>query len=310
MRTAVPAVVAAALLLAGCGGGSQSTVETGNSMGMPAPSPAHRKLSSVAMTRRAEAQARRLAVGDARRRLAAASLPPDSSRVAGLPKSLGLDYSGREPEQPNLVTRHALYVTSVDEAEALAWFRSHPPAGVAETRGHSEGEYIFTFPNLESRVTDRWLTLTTAPRPGGGTAMRVEAQGYWVTPHPSGETIPRSARVVALGLNVKGLRKATAVVTDRAEVAAFARLIDRMSAVQPGAFGCEEAGAYPPKLVFTFSVTRAGAPVATAGQELPPGCGRLFHLTIGGAKAPSLAGSGALDRRALKRLGVKPGAAG
>jgi hypothetical protein len=262
----------------------------------------------------AEATPKQLAERDVAERLAAAPLPPGTRRVDHLPKTLHLNGPGEEPATPNLVDRGAQFVTSMGAAPALAWVKAHPPAHAKQSLTssfESKGEVLVHEIGFEwarqPSVRERVLLVAVAARPGGGAAIRVDAQAVWVTPHPAAAKVPAGARLLELEYAHRGEGPRSATVTDRGEVAEYAALIDGAEAAQPGESSCPELGSNPPRLTFTFRASRAGPALAEARQELPPGCGHPLELTVEGKEAPTLEGSAPLVRRALARLGVKAG---
>jgi hypothetical protein len=194
---AAVALIACAILLVACGSGSATTVETGESMGIgPPPTPLKKTLAKEERT--GDAAARHFAERDAARRLGEAPIPPDAHSAEHLPKSLGLDRADLRPATPNFVARSALYLSPLRPTEVINWFEAHPPPHVAGLAMDSEGgasvEHAFTFGDLEGKVSQRWLTVAAVERPGGGSAIRLDSQGVWVTPHPPIERIPSGPR--------------------------------------------------------------------------------------------------------------------
>jgi hypothetical protein len=265
----------------------------------------------------ADATPKQLAERDVARRLADAPLPPGAGRVTSLPRSLHLDGPGQKPATPNLAERGTEYVTSMDASQALAWFKAHPPARAKESGTSTLGskgkvlreEVSFRWGELPA-VRERALLVAVAARPGGGTAVRIDAQAVWVTPHPAAAKVPAAAKLLELEYVHQGEEPRTATAGDASEVTAYAHLIDGAEAAQPGEGGCPGLSSSPPVLILRFKANRAGPALAEARQELWPGCGHPLALTVEGRKMPNLEGSAPLVRRALKQLGVKGGADG
>jgi hypothetical protein len=262
----------------------------------------------------AEATPKQLAERDVARRLADAALPPGSHRVSSLPKSLRLDGPGETPATPNLVDRGAQYVASMGAAKALAWFKAHPPAGARQLgTGTSGGRGTVTINDVTFEsdelpaIRERRLLIAVAARPGGGAAVRIDAQAVWVTPHPKAAVVPSAAKMLELEYAHRGESPRTATVTKAAEVAAYAHLIDTAEAAQPGTVSCPMIPSNSPVLTLTFKASGGGPALAVARQELPGGCGQPLKLTVEGKETPNLSVSAPLVRRALARLGVKAG---
>lgn len=299
-------VAAVVVALPGCGGSSASTASTevfrdtgaveARPINAPVPGPEG------------------AAIRDAKKRLAAAPVPPGSRSVFRLPRKLGLEGAEFAPLTPNLVHREASFLdTKLDAAEALAWLKAHPPPKAGAQRlltGGGEGAYTSRTVGFrwgDSRaVSGRTQYDTVVGLPDGGAAIRIETQAVWISPHPKAEKVPAGVRLLELRLVHRGRREATAAVRDPAEVAEFAALIDGAQAVQPGGpESCEEPGEYPHHLTLTFRSGPGGAVLAEAEQDLPIGNCQLLRLTIEGQRMEPLEPRGALVSRSLERLGVK-----
>jgi hypothetical protein len=303
------ALVSCVLLLAACGSGSATTIETGESeeIGPPA-TPLKQRLADE--ERAGARAARHLAERDAARRLGEAAIPPGAHPVRHLPKSLGLDGAGLRPTTPNFVARSALYLSQQRPTEVIDWFEAHPPPHVAKLAMDSEGgasvEHAFTFGDLKGKVSQRWLTVAAVERPGGGSAIRLESQGVWVTPHPFIERIPSGHRLLEIEL-IGGKDPGKVKVHDYATIQRLAGIINRAELTQPGEHGCPAMLSGGGTLILTFRYTRQDPPAATAKQVLPPGCGHPLELKIRGVQMPPLEAGMALSKPALTLLGVKAG---
>jgi hypothetical protein len=171
----VVALIVASLALAACGGsstppqiGPDEAVELGKGPG-----------TGGETERRAE--------DDVARRLAAAPLPPGAHAVGELPASSELGGPPFEPETPDLIGAHSLFLMPMELPRALAWIRSHPPAEVTPERLESGGA---TDAGLASQtigfswadrgpLRERELYETVVARPGGGSALRLDSQATW-----------------------------------------------------------------------------------------------------------------------------------
>jgi hypothetical protein len=260
---------------------------------------------------------KQLAERDVAERLAAAPLPPGTERVDSLPKSLDLDGPGQEPATPNLVDRGAQYVSSLSPTKALAWFEAHPPTDSARTGGGTtatfgggvvEQEVEDSWPDLPA-VRERKLLVAVAGRPGGGSAIRLDAQAVWAKPHPTAARIPAGVHLVELEYRYAGREEALVRVAGPAEIAKFVGWVDGAEAAQPGKRECPRSPARPHELIITFRTAPGSHILARAAQNVPTGCQPLL-LMVKGQKATALEPNPALTRRALKRLGIKAGDAG
>jgi hypothetical protein len=169
------ALIACALLLAACGGGSSAPVIGPDEAVEPGVGPG------------AGDKVEALAKDDVERRLVAAPLPPGSREVAELPASFELEGAPFVPVTPDLVEAHALFVVPMELPRALAWIRSHPPENVTPERLESGGgtdsglasqTLGFSWPE-PGALGERELYETVVARPGGGSALRLDAQVTW-----------------------------------------------------------------------------------------------------------------------------------
>jgi hypothetical protein len=176
LKAAALTLVAVALVLAACGGGSSTPAPIG-------PDEAVEPGVGPGTGGKVEA----LAKDDVERRLAAAPLPPGTRRVAELPASFELEGAPFVPETPDLVEAHALFVVPMELPRALAWIRSHPPENVTPERLESGGgtdsglasqTLGFSWPE-PGALRERELYETVVARPGGGSALRLDAQVTW-----------------------------------------------------------------------------------------------------------------------------------
>lgn len=233
--------------------------------------------------------------------------------MAHLPTSLGLDGAGLRPATPNFVARSAFYGSPRRPTEVIDWFEAHPPPHVAKLALDSEGgasvEHAFTFGDLKGKVSQRWLTVAAVERPGGGSAIRLDSQGVWVTPHPSVERIPSGHRLLEIE-RVGGKDPGKVTVSDYATIQRLVGIINRAELTQPGEHGCPAMLSGGGTLLITFRYTRHDPPAAKARQPLPPGCGHALELKIGGVKMPPLEAGTALSGAAAALLGMKPDAGG
>jgi hypothetical protein len=303
------ALLSCVLLLTACGSGSATTIETGESKGIGRPgTPLKQRLADE--ERAGARTARHFAERDAAQRLGETPIPPGAHPVRHLPKSLGLDGVGIRPATPDFVTRSALYVSPRRPTEVIDWFEAHPPPRVAKLAMDSQGgasvEHAFTFGDLKGKVSQRWLTVDAVERSGGGSAIRLDSQGVWVTPHPFIERIPSGHRLLEIEL-IGGKDPDKVKVHDYATIQRLAGIINRAELTQPGEHGCPAMLSGGGTLILTFRYTRQDPPVATAEQALPPGCGHPLGLKVRGVQMPPLEPGTTLSKPALTLLGAKAG---
>jgi hypothetical protein len=92
----------------------------------------------------------------------------------------------------------------------------------------------FAWPALPGRLSSRVLLVAATSRPGGSTAIRVDAQVVWVVARSPREAVPAGARQVDL----REGRRPPFRLTAPAEVARIVRWLDELPVVQPGAYSC------------------------------------------------------------------------
>jgi hypothetical protein len=168
-------LITCAILIAACGGGSSAPVIGPYEAVEPGVGPG------------AGGKVEALAKDDVERRLVAAPLPPGSREVAELPASLELEGAPFVPATPDLAEAHALFVVPMELQRALAWIRSHPPENVTPERLESGGgtdsglasqTVGFSWPE-PGALGERELYETVVARPGGGSALLLDAQVTW-----------------------------------------------------------------------------------------------------------------------------------
>jgi hypothetical protein len=237
-------------------------------------------------------EARRTALRDVYHRLVQAELPPDAYPVRAVGRGLHLNSAGSIPDTPNVVQMHSFFLSPQPREAVLAWLKAHPPVTTGLQEGGSFGigkktvvEYLgFEWPELPGKVRERRTMFAVAARPGGGSAIRVDTQAVWITPHPAAATIPAGARFIDLKLRRHGKLRKSKVISNPAEVRSIAKLIDGFEVSQPGTYNCPMLPERDEELTLLFRHTRRGPVLAKAEQEVPPGCGRALELTIHGSK--------------------------
>jgi hypothetical protein len=250
----------------------------------------------------AEAESRHDAVLDARKRLVELQVPPGARPVPSLPTRFHLSGPGVTIGSPNFFELAALWVSPEEPDRVLSWFRGHPPLGSVFNESGSFGigkrtisrELGFQFPDLPGIASSRYLRISVVARGKTGSAIRADSQGVWIIPHPSTEQIPAAADLLEAELLVDGKRKRSAVITDRAKIAAVAALFDELVPIQPyeGSSGgfCECGGEKKKErtVVLTFRHGRGGSALAEVSQQLPAGYLNPLEVIIHGQREPSL----------------------
>jgi hypothetical protein len=277
---------------------------------------------------------RRAAIRDVKDRLAALQLPSGARRTRRTPlgSKTKLNSPPTWPDTPNLIDRHAWWVVPGQPIEVLEWFQNNPPANSSVGASGSEGtgggqeegrggdaEMIpeipvsgwepsatswflgFEWPTLEESVDDRAIQITATTRRMGDTALRIDGQAVWISPHSPCERIPEAARVLEAEWYKPGHRRLSATTEDPRFVRKLATLMDRLPVGQPGVYTGVFQSNYPPTVTVRFLSSR-GTTLAEGIQTLPHGggCG-CMRLSIRGKQEPSLENTGVVIRR-LKAL--------
>jgi hypothetical protein len=251
-------------------------------------------------------EARRAALRDVYQRLVIVRMPPGARPVKSVGRGLRLNNPGTVPETPNLVQMHSFFLSPQPREAVVAWLTAHPPVstGIQERGSLGVGKktvvkYVgFESPEVRGKLSERGTLFAVAARPGGGSAIRVDTQAVWVTPHPAAATIPAGARFIDVKVWRQGKLRRSKVISDPAEVRSIADLIDGFEVSQPGSHSCPELGSVEKRFDLTFRHRRRGPVLAEVEQEVPPGCGRALKLTSGRHK-PEYLEEG---RLLLKRL--------
>jgi hypothetical protein len=183
-------------------------------------------------------------------------------------------------------------------ADVLAWFRANLPLGShLGIQGSGNNlktgtEYRFielAWPPIPERLDNRAVLIGVSAREGGDTALRVDSQAVWISPHPASERIPAAARWLEAQWYRPGKRQRSVTYTNPRFVKEISSLIDGLPITQPGVVHCPSEPVDPPTVTLRFRSGRGGRPLAEAVQALPAGgaCNGMT-LTVRGKGQPSL----------------------
>jgi hypothetical protein len=256
-------------------------------------------------------EARRTALRDVYHRLVEVRLPPGARPIKAVGRGLQLNSADSIPKTPNLVQMHSYFLSPRPREAVLAWLKAHPPVSTGTQESGSLGigkktvvKYLgFEWPELPGKVRERRTAFAVAARPGGGSAIRVDTQAVWITPHLAAATIPAGARFIDVRLRKQSRLRKSKVISDPAEVRSIAKLINGFEVSQPGTYDCPLLRERDEELTLAFRHSRRGPVLARVGQAVPPGCGRPLELTIHGRKPEYLEEGWLLLKRLRPILG-------
>lgn len=244
-----------------------------------------------ARTKPTSTEARGPALADARKRLRSFQPPPGSRRVPGLAKSLHLNGPGFTIGSPNFFHIHPFFWVSSESVDAVRRYLSaHAPPGsqlnITSESGTSGGtyrwDYGYSWPELAEVAYERELLVGVVARPGGGSALRADAQGVWLEPKPPTERIPEAASLLEV-VETLGERTHRASTQSATKVTAVAELLDGFPIVQrSGPISCTAIPSEQAILRAYFRDAPGGAVLAETEQTLPEASCQAIGLTIEG----------------------------
>lgn len=254
--------------------------------------------------------------------LGRAVLPPGSAGVSAAPAA-ALRQPPEQPGTTDLATATRFATTDRSMAVVDAFFEAHPPAGhrsggassgSAGRYGTTTDEYVgYPIGHLPAGVAGAQLLLTVAPRRGGGSGIRVDAQVTWYPRKPAAADVPRGDRVAVVALvetlpvaeqrqdHVPAPRRV--VVTDPTTVGKLRIAADGLQAATPGARSCPaDLGT---RYVVAFGPATGAAPnrTYTAGS-----CGEVAVAGASGKTIATLSDDQAFDAAYRQVLGLNSGA--
>ncbi len=285
---ACAAVACAAVVLSGCGSQPFGPQPGSQQPGSQQPGGARTGTAGPRTTGPASPQQR--AVADAARSMASFPRPPGAVRAGPI---ASLTQPGARPATPDLASVTRWWRVPGRPQEVLAWVGAHLPPGFAPAgTGSGSGSWtgMFALPAVPGVLTQRELVVL-AVRSGSQTAIRVDAQVVWLPARPGAERVPPTAAVLTVtpvfGLNPdrRGERLDRAfTVTDPAQVARIAAIVNGLTRFPAGAFSCPVDSGGQMRLTFS---TRPGGPVLARLTLQYGGCG-IVSVRIGGRDMPAL----------------------
>ena len=266
--------------------------------------------SGSAIVAKQSARNRAVARRDAERRLGLISLPPGAIPSSTRPSGIGrrLTESAGIPGGVRHVSEHRFWTVPGDRRRVFSWLHHHPPRGTDVKENY--GNFVFWNHGPPGTLGATGV-VGTAPRSGGGTAVRVDVFDGWELPRDPTQRIPAGARYLSLevapgsgGTHAVG-EEAPPVLrisTERAPlISALVRLINREPAFQlfdlPSC-GPQGIGSEYRLNVFRFRDRPRGRLLAKVSQETPIVLCDPLVLDLAGRKPYALERGWDLIRRA------------
>lgn len=223
---------------------------------------------------------RRAAIPLARRVLAALRLPAGATRAHGDFTGGRLRHPGQAPLTPNLVDLHSFWRVPEDPASVYQWLLHNPPPGwkpLATGEGTQNGAFTYGLVVYGSSLKS--LVVATTAAPGGGAAVRADAEVVWLFVRPRSERVPSGIRMVTITSQRPGGRRSGPIVVSAPRtVRRIVTLVNRLPAAQPGVASCSaDIGPY---VAIEFRRAAAQAPVAVATAD-DTGCGSVTFTLNG-----------------------------
>ncbi len=247
-------------------------------------------------------------------------LPAHSIPSAQVPAGAGSSLStpATTIPTPDLVDVHAWWSAPGSMGAVFAFVKAHAPQGGTLSSFGSGSQYgktterwiVFSWPAVRDVLFQRQVAVEIVPLSGGFAGVRADAQIMWTLPRPPGERVPSSARVLRVTRSaLAGWPPPLALtVTDRAQIRALARMLDRLEIVQDVAIACPAL--FPaPMVTFTFRAQADGPMLARArmASDGPAGECSPISFSVGGHRRPALLAFPAFLRKAGHLLGVTLG---
>ena len=251
------------------------------------------------------------ALADARKRLRSFQPPPGSTRVPALPKSLHLRGPALRTGSPNYFHIHpSFWMGSEPVGVVRNYLSSHAPPGsrleITSESGHRgeiyRWDYGYSWPGLPDVAYERKLLVGAVARPGGGSALRADAQGVWLEPKPPTERVPAGAGLLEV-VETFGdtTHRASSASTDKIE--AVADLLNGFPIVQrSGPTSCTAIPSEQAILRAYFRSASDGTVLAETEQNLPEASCQAIGLTIRGEEQRPLINENEALTKSLQTL--------
>jgi hypothetical protein len=237
---------------------------------------------------------------DAAAILAAFVVPPGARKLPGPPPGPASELkqmAGYTPS-PNRIAKTGFWQVKGDPQQILAWTashvgRSHTAGGVTTNlpipgRPKDIWSETYTLPPVPAVEDTRQLTVEVTDAGNGQTTIRVDAEVYWLAPHPASAMVPAAATAVTLSVFPNGNRNKKPpqpeTVTSPAAVRRIAAMVNALPSFPPGPRECGfNQGT---ELVLTFLAAPQGRVIATSLVQTGY-CEEVF-LTVGTSKITNI----------------------
>jgi hypothetical protein len=272
---------------------------------------------------------RQRAVADAARIIASFPPPPGSARSARSPSPLLDRPAEGPPVTPDVVTATRWWTAPGQPLAVLAWVAAHLPpgftGGVRDYGPNGSFRPPYGGPPAQDRFAPIWwnqfglppvpdvlaqrILLVAVVRDGADRiAIRVDAQVAWLPAKPSAERIPADATVVTVAPQVgfgvparQRLADRPVTITDPAQVARIAAVVDGLPVYPPGTFFCPADLGWGIKLTFRAGLNGPVVALVTGDES---GC-QAVSVVINGRRLLTLADGGSLESQVLKIAGAR-----
>lgn len=265
---------------------------------------------------RTSAGNRHAAVRDATQLLTRVVLPDGArSEPTGDRWGLGREQAARPPGT-KMVDRRAWWKVDQPFQQVLDYVQRHPPHGGRLETTESGGpgppweDVTFSFPVKTDVLGIRWLAVTMIQLRDGSTGVRVDGQVQWIIPRSPNEKAPSGVKVIDLVRKVHGQAPTVSRrVTEQGQVDRIIKMIDRLPALQSGAWACPAETSDPAIVTLTFRARSGAAPLAQASAPADSGNSETgcdaMSFSIGGRRQTALVHTRHFLAAVGRLLGVK-----
>ncbi len=258
----------------------------------------------------------RLARDTAARLLEDVRLPAGAKRVSA-DESVRSNLTGpaSSPQHTaQLVGMHHFWRVREEPEAVVSWVEEHPPEGakiitrgtsgkVSQPPPHSlrgqalrrwvrehtvttEWDLTFAFPPVAERLATVWLSVSVAPRKGGGSAVRADAIVVWRQPRPAAEHIPSSVHAVRVHVSEPRKRvRFTLQIAGAKRLKAIIAVVEALQRPEGGASSCPADRGTEPVIELLFSHAVSTPPLVEVRID-DNGCGSVAFSREGRTLPP------------------------